>query len=220
MQILASVDESDIGQINVGQDAEFTVQAYPDKKFTGKVTQIRLNSEVVQNVVNYTVVVNAKNNNNLLLPGMTATIDFYVEQKNDVLLVPNSALSFQPTDEMLTEFRNEMKNKFPDSLRNKPNNSPNKNFGQGGGMNSGNRGFGKNKNMGRVWYFDDNGKLRVSMITLGLTDGKKTEIVSGKNLKEGMKVITSIENDDANTTSGANAFNPNQGLPRGIRRGF
>ena len=213
MQILASVDESDIGQIKIGQEAEFTVQAYPEKKFKGKVTQIRLNSEVVQNVVNYTVVVNAENINNQLLPGMTATIDFYVAKKDDVLLVPNAALSFQPTDEMLTEFRNEMKNRFPDSLRNRFNNSPNRNFGQGG-MNFGNRGFGKNKNIGRVWYFDDNGKLRVSMIVLGLSDGRKTEIISGKNIKEGMKVITSIENDDADNSNKneVNAFRFRRGL--------
>ncbi len=81
MQILANVDESDIGQIKEGQDAQFTVQAYPDKKFTGKVFQIRLGSSVVSNVVNYIVVVNAENDDNLLLPGMTATVDFYVERK-------------------------------------------------------------------------------------------------------------------------------------------
>jgi len=201
MQILASVDEGDIGQIKIGQDAEFTVQAYPDKKFSGKVTQIRLNSEVVQNVVNYTVVVNAENINNQLLPGMTATIDFYVAQKNNALLVPNSALSFQPTEEMLTEFRNEMASRFPDSLRNRFNNSPNRNFGQGG-MNFGNRGFGKN--MGRVWYFDEKGELRLGMFMSGLSDGKKTEIISSRNLKEGMKVITGIDNpgEEGTSTSG------------------
>jgi HlyD family secretion protein len=205
MQILASVDEGDIGQIKIGQDAEFTVQAYPDKKFTGKVTQIRLNSEVVQNVVNYTVVVNAENVKNQLLPGMTATIDFYVSQKNNALLVPNSALSFQPTEEMLTEFRNEMASRFPDSLRNRFNNSPNRNFGQGG-MNFGNRGFGKN--IGRVWYFDENGKLRLGMFMSGLSDGKKTEIASSRNLKEGMKVITGIDNPgEESTTSSRNILN-------------
>ena len=222
MQILAAVDESDIGQIEIGQDAEFTVQAYPEKKFSGKVTQIRLNSEVVQNVVNYTVVVNAQNKDILLLPGMTATIDFYVEQKNNVLMVPNSALAFKPTDEMLAQLKTEMQNKYPDSLKNKYNNSANRNFNQGPGMNnpSKNNSSGKNKNMGRVWYLDENGKLKVNMVVLGLSDGKKTEIVSGKNLKEGMKVITGIENNDTNTTNNSNVLNQNQGLPRGIRRGF
>lgn len=90
MRILASVDESDIGQIKVGQDAEFTVQAYPDNDFKGKVVQIRLNPSVESNVVNYTVVVDANNQNNLLLPGMTATIDFYIEKRNNVLMVPNT----------------------------------------------------------------------------------------------------------------------------------
>ncbi len=104
MQILASVDESDIGQIKVGQEVKFSVQAYPNKEFTGKVVQIRLNSEVVQNVVNYTVVINADNKDNYLLPGMTATLDFYVEVKNDVLMVPNSALRFQPSAEVLAKY--------------------------------------------------------------------------------------------------------------------
>ena len=73
MQILASVDESDIGQIKDGQTTDFSVEAYPDKKFMGKVVQIRLNSQVISNVVEYTVVINADNKDNLLLPGMTAT---------------------------------------------------------------------------------------------------------------------------------------------------
>ena len=220
MQILAAVDEGDIGQIKIGQHAEFTVQAYPDKKFTGKVVQIRLNSEVVQNVVNYTVVINADNKDNLLLPGMTATIDSYVEQKNNVLMVPNSALAFRPTDEMLAELNKEMQNRFPDSLRNRFNNSAN-NFNRGMGMNQQNNiGFGRNKNIGRVWYLDNNGKLKVSMVVSGISDGKRTEIVSARSLKEGMKVITSVENNDEANTNNTNVFNPNQGFAPGMRRGF
>ena len=94
MQIEADVDESDIGQIRVGQPVRFTVQAYPDAVFVGEVSQIRLNPEVVSNVVTYTVVVEAPNENGKLLPGMTATLDFVVEQMEGKLLVPNSALSF------------------------------------------------------------------------------------------------------------------------------
>ena len=93
MQIEAQVDESDIGQIKEGQKTRFTVQAYPEKKVTGTVRQIRLQPETVQNVVNYTVVVDAKNDDGLLLPGMTATVDFIVEDKKDILLVPNSVLA-------------------------------------------------------------------------------------------------------------------------------
>lgn len=119
MQILASVDESDIGQIKVGQEAKFTVQAYPDKDFTGKVVQIRLGSTVVSNVVNYTVVINSDNDQGLLLPGMTATIDFYVQQRFNVLTIPNAALKFQPTTEMAAEYKSSMQKdgNIPDSIK-------------------------------------------------------------------------------------------------------
>jgi HlyD family secretion protein len=105
MEIHAQVDESDIGQIKEGQRVRFTVQAYTDKTFDGIVEQIRLQPETVQNVVNYTVVVEAANDEGLLLPGMTATVDFVVEEREDVLLIPNLALRFQPTEEMISELR-------------------------------------------------------------------------------------------------------------------
>jgi HlyD family secretion protein len=98
MQIEATVDESDIGQIRQGQAARFTVQAFPDKTFLGKVTQIRLQPQTISNVVNYTVIVQAENNQGLLLPGMTATVDFVVARVENALLVPNAALRFEPRE--------------------------------------------------------------------------------------------------------------------------
>ncbi len=222
MQILASVDESDIGQIRVGQEAKFSVQAFPDKEFIGKVVQIRLNSQVEQNVVNYTVVINAENKNNLLLPGMTATIDFYIEQKNDVLMVPNSALRYQPSAEILAEYKKSTgdssvsrRSNIPDSLRNRFKRMGNGNFTSNNGTSSGSNNF-KSRSFGRIWYLDDNGKLQMGMAVLGLTDGKNTEIVRSRNLKDGMKVITGTENAAAANTSST----PNQNLTRGLRRGF
>ncbi len=222
MQILASVDESDIGQIRVGQEAKFSVQAFPDKEFTGKVVQIRLNSQVEQNVVNYTVVINAENKNNLLLPGMTATIDFYVEQKNDVLMVPNSALRYQPSAEILAEYKKSTgdssvnrRSNIPDSLRNRFKRMGNGNFASNNGTSSVRNNF-KSRSFGRIWYLDDKGKPQMSMAVLGLTDGKNTEIVRSRNLKDGMKVITGSENAAAANASST----PNQNLTRGFRRGF
>ena len=227
MQILASVDESDIGQIKIGQETKFTVQAYPDKEFIGKVVQIRLNSQVVQNVVNYTVVINADNKSDLLLPGMTATIDFYVEQKNDVLLIPNAALRFQPTAEMLDEIQNERagsdsssRANIPDSIRNRFRRAASGNFGGGqnfsgfpdfgGGQNMG---AARNRSFGRVWYLDNNGKLRMTMAVLGLTDGKNTQIIRSRNLKDGMKVITGIQSSTDN-----NSNIQGRNFPRGFGR--
>jgi HlyD family secretion protein len=96
MQILAAVDESDIGQIHVGQQARFTVQAYPDVQFTGTVRQVRLQSQTVENVVNYTVVIDVLNPDGKLLPGMTATVAFIIGSATGVFTVPNAALRFRP----------------------------------------------------------------------------------------------------------------------------
>ena len=101
MQILVSVDESDIGQIVQGQAVRFTVQAYPDDTFTGDVRQVRLQSVIQENVVNYIAVVEVANPDGRLLPGMTATVDFIVEQATDVFHVPNAALRYKPDQEII-----------------------------------------------------------------------------------------------------------------------
>jgi HlyD family secretion protein len=103
MQILANVDESDIGQIHEGQDVRFTVQAYPNQTFTGKVRQVRLQSATTENVVNYTVVVTVDNPKGTLLPGMTATVEFLTGSADNALIVPNAALRFRATPEMMAE---------------------------------------------------------------------------------------------------------------------
>lgn len=105
MQIEASVDESDIGQIKEGMTARFTVQAYTDETFTGTVRQIRLEPKTVQSVVNYTVMVDAMNDKGLLLPGMTATVEFIIDERQDVLLIPNTALSFRPSEALMAQLQ-------------------------------------------------------------------------------------------------------------------
>lgn len=92
MQIDATVDEADIGQIRTGERAQFTVDAFPDQHFAGKVTQVRLNPTVVQNVVTYDVVIQVANPEEKLLPGMTAYVDIIVTEHRHVLTVPNAAL--------------------------------------------------------------------------------------------------------------------------------
>lgn len=211
MRILTNVDESDIGQIKMGQKVEFTVQAFSDKKFDGEVTQIRLNPNVVSNVVNYVVVVNAENKDKVLLPGMTATVDFYVDFRENVLLVPNAALRFQPTEEMtaeVTKNREKELANLPDSIKQRmQGESGRRHFG--GGMMGGGNNHGKRKGINRVWFFDENNKLQMSMIFNGLTDGKNTEIVRGRNIKEGMKIISGIiENNTPAATTSTNPFNP------------
>ncbi|HPE89293.1 MAG TPA: efflux RND transporter periplasmic adaptor subunit [Spirochaetia bacterium] len=97
MQIEAEVDELDIGSIEAGQAVRFTVEAEPGSVFSGRVKEIRLVPESSDNVVYYTVVILADNESGRLLPGMTASVTFIKEKKDDVLVVPNSALRFTPT---------------------------------------------------------------------------------------------------------------------------
>jgi HlyD family secretion protein len=101
MQILASVDESDISSIKEGQPVKFTVQSYAGRTFTGAVQQVRLQSTTVDNVVSYTAVVTLANSDGVLLPGMTATVEFITGSAANVLTVPNAALRFRPSAEEL-----------------------------------------------------------------------------------------------------------------------
>lgn len=99
MQINSSFAEADIGQIKVGQQARFKVDAYPGRDFSGSVRQIRLNPTNVQNVVTYDVVVAVDNPELILLPGMTAYVNIILSERSDALLIPNNALRFRPADD-------------------------------------------------------------------------------------------------------------------------
>lgn len=98
VQALVTVDEADIGSVRVGQPVRFTVDAFADDNFTGQVTQIRVLPTTASSVVAYTVVVEADNPGEKLLPGMTANADIILEEKRNVLRVPNAALRFTPGD--------------------------------------------------------------------------------------------------------------------------
>jgi HlyD family secretion protein len=99
MEIVLAIDEADIGQVKVGQEARFTVDAFPERKFQGRVTQLRLAATNTANVITYPVVVEVDNPGQVLLPGMTANAEIEISSKQDVLGVPNSALRFRPADE-------------------------------------------------------------------------------------------------------------------------
>jgi len=96
MQVEADIDEADIGQVQPGQRATFTVDAFPEKEFPGQIQQIRKAPQTVQNVVTYTVVISADNPDLQLLPGMTANITVVIEERDRALKVPNAALRFRP----------------------------------------------------------------------------------------------------------------------------
>ena len=98
MQVLADIDEADIGQLGPDSRVTFTVDAYPADTFHGRIAQIRLAPQTVQNVVTYTAVIQVDNPDLKLKPGMTANVTAIVAEKAEVLTVPNAALRFRPAD--------------------------------------------------------------------------------------------------------------------------
>ena len=205
MQIEADVDESDIGLIREGQQARFTVQSYPDRQFNGTVRQIRLQPTTINNVVNYTVVVDAENQDRVLLPGMTATVDFLVEHRENVLIVPNSALNLRPGAGVEIE-----RPQGPES---------------GSGSNDRRAalrammmgGEAARKQMGFVFVPQENGKIRIAIFRKGASDASNTEVMESRLLREGTKVITKFNNPPAAASN--NRRNPFMmgGPPRGRR---
>ena len=121
MQILADVDESDIGYVKDSMQVRFKIQTYPDDEFYGKVSQIRLQPIEINNVVNYKVVIDVDNKKGLLIPGMTANIEFITDTAKNVWLINNSALRFRPNEIMLEEIKPILEEKahktLPDSLQ-------------------------------------------------------------------------------------------------------
>ncbi len=103
MQVWVSVNEADVGEIKVGQKAEFTVDAFPNRTFFGEVLKIRLNATMSQNVVTYIAEIGTDNSDETLLPYLTANVEFILAERDNVLAVPNSALRFTPDAAMVPE---------------------------------------------------------------------------------------------------------------------
>jgi HlyD family secretion protein len=104
MQVEADVDEADIGKVKIGQRVEFTVDAFQDKTFYGKVTQIRLNPTVTSNVVTYTVIIDAENPDQKLMPGLTAIITIFTQELTNVSIIPIKAIDFKPDSAIYIEY--------------------------------------------------------------------------------------------------------------------
>ena len=103
MRVIADIDEADIGGVREGQRVAFTVDAFPDDSFEGKVTQVRQQPTTESNVVTYEVVISAPNNDLKMKPGLTANVTIYTLEKNDVLVAPSKALRFMPNEALLSE---------------------------------------------------------------------------------------------------------------------
>ncbi|MBN1600093.1 MAG: efflux RND transporter periplasmic adaptor subunit [Chitinispirillaceae bacterium] len=190
MEILADVDESDIGKIRQDQEVSFTVPAYPERNFSGVVSQIRLQPVTSQSVVTYTVVIKASNVDGILFPGMTANVDFITEKVDDVLTVPSMTLRFKPSDDQLAKLRQMRQNqKMGD--RGKRDSGSVSNSPARSTQNVKNNGSQSESGRGVLWILDDNGDLRPEFVKTGLTDGSSVEI-QGRSVKEGMLVVSGV----------------------------
>lgn len=164
MQVEVNVDEADIGGVKEGQKAFFTVDTHPSKQFKGVVTQIRLSPTTANNVVTYTVIVKVPNEENLLMPGMTANVSLIMEERGGVVVVPNSAFRFKPVN-------------------------PDEKSAEMGPPGMGKRNIAA-ASVPAVYTLDSKKQpLRVE-VKKGITDGENTEIISGINVGE--RVITGI----------------------------
>lgn len=195
MQILVSVDESDIGLIEEGQTARFTVQAYEDDTFSGTVRQVRLQSTSEENVVNYSVVVDVSNDDGRLLPGMTATVDFLVDQATDVLRVANAALRFRPTEAMIKELqrrRQEQGSERP----------PRPKAAEQGNI--------PPAELDSLYFLDENGSLAAAPVRIGLSGSQWTEIEGPAVIASGLQVIAGTTGSSTTSSGVKNPFQSNQ----------
>jgi HlyD family secretion protein len=187
MQILADVDESDIGKIRLSQEVSFTVSAYPERTFSGTVSQIRLQPEISQSVVTYSVVINAANDDGVLFPGMTANVDFIAEKVENVLTVSSAALRFKPTNDQLLKLRKAHQMEHPNqNARGDSITGESKKKWEGRNSESKNEG-----NRGVIWVLEGNNEIRPMFVKTGLSDGSSIEI-QGRSLHEGMNVVIGL----------------------------
>lgn len=160
MEVVADVDEADIGQVQEGQRVTFTVDAYPNDIFQGEVIQARLEATTTSNVVTYEVVINAPNPELKLKPGLTANITIYTSERNNILTIPSKALRFVPDPLLLKNSDFEIQN---------------------------NEAIISGKDKKIIWQKKDK-ILYPKQITIGITNGSLTEVTSG--LEEGDSVVT------------------------------
>ncbi len=214
MQVSADVSESDIGMCKVGQPVRFTVDAYPELTFSGKIAQIRLNATVNQNVVTYPVIIEVANPELALRPSMTANISIDVATVDDVLRIPNAALRFRPEE--------------TEAAASSGGSSPEERAARGAGTGPAGAarqfdraaGGGKARRPGQTVYTigaPPAGDPKPVEIKAGITDGRFTQVAGGE-LKEGELVVVGLVTAKADASAGRNPMAPAAGGPGGPRR--
>ncbi|WP_319226978.1 efflux RND transporter periplasmic adaptor subunit [Draconibacterium orientale] len=200
MQVEADIDEADIGQIKEGQRVEFTVDAYPETVFEGEVTQLRWEPTVTNNVVTYTIIIDAPNPDYKLMPGMTATIQVYVLEKNDILVVPSKALRFNPDPKLLMSYMSQQeKPEMPEGQAPPAMGSMSPQAANGATM---------------VWV-KEGSNIHPVPVKIGLNDDINAEILSG--IKSGQEVVLNMTQKGADLAAARPGGNPFMPGPPGRR---
>jgi len=219
MEVEANVDEADIGDVKPGNRASFTVDAFINDQFGGTVKDIRLHPSVSANVVTYTTIINAPNNDMKLKPGMTANIIIYTKEVNNAMLIPAKALSFSPDSSLMKNYQivGRVSHK---SMRRR---------GAPGGNPSANQvshtaksrtdTSGVNKQRALVWLLQGN-KLVQKRILIGLNDETHVEVLKGLTAND--MVVTGTNSGLAgvavSTSPGGSPFLPHRPQRKGGAR--
>jgi HlyD family secretion protein len=178
MELHVDVDEADVGEVKTGQYATFTVDAYPDRNFSARITQVRFGSQKVEGVVTYETLLSVDNSDLSLRPGMTATAEIVVKKIDDAVLVPNTALRFTPPETgKEQESRSLIDRLIPHRRRRRP----------GAGRLGGNGGL-------RVWVMNEKERGVITPVTVktGASDGIVT-VITGGALEPGQDVVVGME---------------------------
>ena len=178
MELHVDIDEADVGQVQAGQTATFTVDAYPERSYPAELTQVRFGAKNTNGVVTYETLLKVDNSDLSLRPGMTATADIIVTREKDTLLVPNAALRFDPKklDEVSLGGGGTVLSKLMPRM---PRADKRKEVG------------GAVKKEQQIWILVDNQPTAVP-VTVGLTDGSSTQVVAG-SIEPGMELIVDAE---------------------------
>ncbi|HEY3045758.1 MAG TPA: efflux RND transporter periplasmic adaptor subunit [Vicinamibacterales bacterium] len=211
MQVSASIDESDIGRIRPAQRVTFQVDAYPNERFTGKVSQVRLQPTVVQNVTTYSVIIDVPNAALKLKPGMTANVTIEIAARENVVRVPNAALRFRPTAAMFTalgqtapadraqirlkadptgDVRSVRLQADQDQIRLKPDPTAATRDAKATTIDALFGPLIEVQTDGRVWTYENN-QLKPVPVRLGISDGQTTELIRG-DVQPDTPVVTNI----------------------------
>jgi HlyD family secretion protein len=219
MEVLATVDESDVGRMRPGQPVTFQVDAYPNDRFNGTVSQVRLQPTTVQNVVTYATVITVPNPELKLKPGMTANVTIEVTRRNNVLRVANAATRFRPTEEMFAVLNQSVppelqRNRTPGARGTRPVVRAANNTGTPGALATAGSApvlqpvkavtsgamtidslfapLPTEESRAMVWQYDENKQLKMIRLRLGATDATYTEVLNDAEVPADAVVVTAM----------------------------